>query len=49
MADFLCFGARKLDLGQEGSPYISTPLQAFSQTWKTGHPDGMFSHKIIRD
>ena len=24
-------------------------LQAFSQTLKTGHPGGMFSHKIIRD
>ena len=23
--------------------------QAFSQTLKTGHPEGMFSHKIIRD
>ena len=22
--------------------------QAFSQTLKTGHPEGMFSHKIIR-
>ena len=22
---------------------------AFSQTLKTGHPGGMFSHKIIRD
>ena len=23
--------------------------QAFSQTLKTDHPEGMFSHKIIRD
>ena len=23
--------------------------QAFSQTLKTGHPEGMFFHKIIRD
>ena len=23
--------------------------QAFSQTLKTGHPEGMFCHKIIRD
>ena len=39
--------ARKLDIWQEGSPYItllSTALQAFSQTWKTSRPEGMFSH-----
>ena len=48
----VCLLLRKLDLGQEGSPYItlfSTPLQAFSQTSKTGHPEGMFSLKIIKD
>ena len=55
MAPFcVCVLLRKLDLGQEGSPYItlfSTPLQAFSQTRtsKTGHPEGMFAHKVIRD
>ena len=44
--------AWKLDIWQEGSFYItllSTPLQAFSQTLKTGLPEGMFSHKIKRD
>ena len=48
----VCLLLRKLDLGQEGSPYItlfSTPLQAFSQTSKTGHPEGMFSLKIIKE
>ena len=47
----VCLLLRKLDLGQEGSPYItlfSTPLQAFSQTLKAGHPEGLFSHKIMR-
>ena len=28
---------------------FSTPVQAFSQTSKTGHPEGLFSHKVIRD
>ena len=48
----VCLLLRKLDLGQEGSPYITlfrTLLQAFSQTSKTGHPEGMFSLKIIKD
>ena len=52
MALFLCVLLRKLDLGQEGSPYktlFSTPLEAFSQTSKTGHPEGLFSHNIMRD
>ena len=48
----VCLLLWKLDLGQEGSPYITlfrTLLQAFSQTSKTGHPEGMFSLKIIKD
>ena len=27
----------------------SSEKQAFSQTLKTGRPEGMFCHKIIRD
>ena len=36
-------------LGRRAPLIISTPLQAFSQTSKTGRPEGMFSYKIIRD
>ena len=28
---------------------IRTSIQAFRQTLKTGHPEGIFSHKTIKD
>ena len=39
----------RLVFAPAGQCNLFTYVQAFSQTLKTGRPEGMFCHKIIRD